>query len=31
MFQFPMKSDRGGGGQNGKGTKFCEQLYHTVC
>ena len=29
MFQFPIKSDWGGG-QNVKGTKFCQQLYHSV-
>ena len=34
MFQFPIKSDwggGGGGGQNVKSTKFCQQLYHSVC
>ena len=33
MFQFPIKSDQGGGGggQNVKSTKLCQQLYYRVC
>ena len=33
MFHFPIKSDQGGGGQNVKGTKFCQQfiITETAC